>query len=226
MPCTFSFLKPIAKGVEIIFEIDSSILEKISEYIPINKIPPSEPLFLKQVHGGIIHFLDDPEKTNFFRGAVGDGFITTIKNLPISIRTADCIPVFLCDKNSKFAALLHGSWRSIAVGIIENAMAIIARKLNILPNGIYCAMGPGILREDYEVGKKVVDKFPHSTIEKDNGKIFLDLPGEIARRLISLGLHADSIILPPVSTFRESWLPSYRRDGSKSGRIKTIAWLE
>lgn len=211
--------------VEFIFEIESKPDCPSDNFLPTDKKPPIEPVYLKQVHGGIVHFIGNSHDAKKTQGAIGDGIITTLKSLPISIRTADCIPILMCDEESRFVALLHGSWRSVAVGIVENTMAIITDELDILPNEIYCVMGPGILADEYEVGKFVAEKFLRSTIEKNNGRFLLDLPGEIEKRLVDFGISPAKISLPLLSTYKELWLPSYRRDGAKAGRIKAIAWI-
>jgi hypothetical protein len=172
-----------------------------------------------------VHFINSLERANNAVGAFGDGFITTLKNIPISVHTADCIPLILASHDGEAVGVIHCSWRSTATGIIENAISLI-KGLGVNPDALLCEMGPAIAVENYEVGPEVAQKFPESVTEKGNGKFALDLPAEVARRLVLCGVARASVVFPPYSTYTTDWLPSYRREGNKAGRIATVAWLE
>ncbi|MDP9263174.1 MAG: polyphenol oxidase family protein, partial [Acidobacteriota bacterium] len=48
---------------------------------------------LKQIHSDLIHRVDAPPKA----GLQGDGLITNVPGLALSIQTADCLPILLVD---------------------------------------------------------------------------------------------------------------------------------
>ena len=186
---------------------------------------PDEPLLLRQVHGGTVHYIDSIKVAEETRGAFGDGLIVTEWGIPIGISTADCIPIVITDSKERCIAVVHCGWKPVAAGIIENAMSLILNNTDILPEDLSCVMGPGILGEEYEVGRDVADRFPDNVKKIDNGKYLFDLPAEIGARLKKFGLPESAIKYPTVSTYSEEWLPSYRREGENAERFLTLAWL-
>lgn len=194
--------------------------------IPTESPPLTDPLYMKQVHGGTVHLVRGADHHRLEPGAFGDGIFTDIPRFPVMIFTADCIPLIIASENPRFIGVVHASWRSVATGIIENTAQLIAEGLCGRSSQFFCFMGPCILGEDYEVGEEVAKRFPESIRDIGKGKYLLDLPGEVHKRLLRLGVPEKSISMPPLSTFREKWLPSYRREGDDAGRIETIVWLE
>ncbi len=187
---------------------------------------PSAPLFMKQVHGGTVHLVSKKDRNPFPSGSFGDGIITDIPRKPIMVFTADCIPLIIASAEPRFIGVIHASWRSTVVGIIENTLRLLKEEYESSATNLLCAMGPSILGDDYEVGPEVAWRFPNSIREKSGGKYLLDLPAEVTSRLAHLGVPIENISPPPLSTFREKWLPSYRRDGDAAERIETVVWLE
>ncbi|MGC9314746.1 MAG: polyphenol oxidase family protein [bacterium] len=188
--------------------------------------PPKNPLYMKQVHGGTVHLISERDRNPFPSGSFGDGIITDISRTPLMVFTADCIPLIIAGAKPRFIGVIHASWRSVVVGIIENTLRLLKEEYSSAPANIQCVMGPCILGEDYEVGPEVAWRFPNSIREKSGGKYLLDLPAEVVLRLTHLGVPQKNIAPPPLSTFREKWLPSYRREGDTTERIETVVWLE
>ncbi len=184
----------------------------------------AEPVKLRQVHGGDAHYIgthNDVERTRFSRG---DALVTSVPEIPIAVVTADCIPVILAHRSA--AAVVHCSWRSIAAGVVENTLDLLKESAGIPLNELHCVMGPGILGDEYEVGAEVAEHFPQSISELPSGKFLLDLPAEVAIRLKIAGVLSQNVAVPLASTFKERWLPSYRREGNSVGRMTTAVWLE
>src|SRR5208282_5241010 len=63
----------------------------------------------KQVHGEDILEATGGETSKDCPDA--DAYITREKNLPIAIRTADCVPVFIFDPAHRVIGLAHAGWR-------------------------------------------------------------------------------------------------------------------
>lgn len=154
-----------------------------------------------------------------------DGLATNIPDLPLMIYIADCIPVLLCDAKHKVIAAVHCGWRSSVADILGNAL----EKMSVLgadPGSISAAIGPGIGRDHFEVGKEVVDateKYLGGAIndlvrKKENGKYLLDLKQANKRRLLQLGLQEDRIDICEECTMclpDKYW--SHRITGGKRG---------
>ena len=86
-----------------------------------------------------------------------DALITNIKNIAISVLTADCVPVLIYDDVNRVVACVHAGWRGAVSGIIKNTLNEIIKIGK--SNKIYVAVGPCIGARNYEVGKDFYDKF-------------------------------------------------------------------
>jgi YfiH family protein len=86
-----------------------------------------------------------------------DALVTNIKNIAISVLTADCVPVLIYDDVNRVVACVHAGWRGAVSGIIKNTLNEIIKIGK--SNKIYVAVGPCIGARNYEVGKDFYDKF-------------------------------------------------------------------
>jgi YfiH family protein len=96
-----------------------------------------------------------------------DALITEIKDIAVSVLTADCVPILIYEEINKIVACIHAGWRGAVNGIIENTLnKIINMNKN---NKIYVAIGPCIGLKNYLVGKEFYDQFIQ---ENKENKIF------------------------------------------------------
>ncbi|MBQ9848408.1 MAG: peptidoglycan editing factor PgeF [Clostridia bacterium] len=109
-----------------------------------------------------------------------DGMVTAEKNLLLSIRTADCVPVLLADKEGKAVGAVHAGWRGTVGGITVNAVEKMV-ELGARRENIIAAIGPCIANCCYEVGGELFEAFTeknesYSAFFKPKGeKFMLDL---------------------------------------------------
>ncbi len=187
---------------------------------------PSEPKWLKQVHGTFPICIEDttvaiPE---------GDAVFSRQRGVVCAIMVADCLPIFLCDKAGTTVGIVHAGWRGLAGGVIEQSIAA----MRVDPNQLMAWLGPAIGPCHFEVGADVFDAFvnhgtqateafvPSQTLHEKKwlANIFL-----LARqRLSSIGV--TEISGGGVCTFSDrTRFFSYRRDG-ETGRMAALVWLE
>ena len=96
---------------------------------------PSEPLWMRQVHGvGVI------EAQSWRRGVEADGAVARSAGAVIGVLTADCLPVLFCDVEAKVVGVAHAGWRGLAAGILEATI----EKMAIDPGRLMAYLGPGI----------------------------------------------------------------------------------
>lgn len=112
---------------------------------------PAEPSWLKQVHGKIVVCVDQltielPE---------ADASVAFTANKVCAIRTADCLPILICDKAGTQVAAIHAGWRGLAAGII----ATTCKQLTSAMSDCLVWLGPAIGPNAFEVGQEVVDAF-------------------------------------------------------------------
>ena len=87
-----------------------------------------------------------------------DGLVSRTKDLLLSVRSADCVPILLYDPMQKVCAAVHAGWRGTVGGIAANAVREMQRH-GSLAQDILAAIGPCIGACCYEVGTEVFDTF-------------------------------------------------------------------
>lgn len=183
---------------------------------------PSEPLWMRQVHG--VRVIDagtaaiEPE---------ADGAVTRTARQVLVVLTADCLPVLLCDDAGTVAGIAHAGWRGLAAGVIESVVSA----MRVAPERVLAYIGPGIGAGAYEVGQEVRETFlaqgadaAQAFTGRGAGKFLADL-GLLARqRLRRIGVSRVHASAHCTYTDRKNFF-SYRRDGA-TGRMASLIWVE
>lgn len=160
-----------------------------------------------------------------------DSSITNINGLFLCVTTADCVPILLYDPVNKASAAIHAGWKGTYTRIVENTIDAMIYAFGSSAKDIIACIGPSISIENYEVGKEVESLFidngfelnsSNSFINKETGKIHLDLKEINKQELIRLGVEAQNIEKTSYCTYNNSDLFfSARRQSIKSGRMLT-----
>lgn len=108
---------------------------------------PSEPLWLRQVHG--ITVVDASHRS--VEAPAADASETTASNLVCAVLTADCLPVLLCADDGGWIGAAHAGWRGLAAGVLE---ATVARS-GLPPSRLLAWFGTAIGPAHFEVGPEV-----------------------------------------------------------------------
>jgi len=146
-----------------------------------------------------------------------DGLITDNPEIILTLKVADCVPVYL--SSSHIIGLIHSGWRGTAGGIVPNAVRKML-KMGADPKEFSVFMGPAIGFCCYEVDEEVADNFNINTKRKmESGKWKVGLHEEIYLQLTEVGISPDNIKISQICTFESQDCHSYRRDGSKTGRM-------
>lgn len=202
---------------------------------------PTEPMWLRQVHGTTVLDLDRADAPAAARHSgqpspgssphnpppAADGSVTSRPGRPCAVLTADCLPVLLCDTLGTRVCAAHAGWRGLAGGVLESAV----RRMGVDPVQILAWIGPGIGQGAYEVGGEVLEQF--AAIDRDalqcfaansNGRWQADLYGLARRRLQDAGVRAIHGAGWCTHTDPERFF-SHRRK-APCGRMATVIWLE
>jgi uncharacterized protein, YfiH family len=112
---------------------------------------PTVPAWLKQVHGNKVvcadHFTNElPE---------ADAAIAFTTHTICAVRTADCLPILICDRAGTQVAAIHAGWRSLAAGIISNT----CKQFTSAMQDCLVWLGPAIGPSAFEVGYDVLEAF-------------------------------------------------------------------
>lgn len=183
---------------------------------------PAAPAWLTQVHGTRI--VDAAQTAN---ASEADGSVAFAPGAVCAVLTADCLPVFLCDKAGTAVGVVHAGWRGLAAGAIEAGIAKLARA----PADILAWLGPAIGPNAFEVGPEVRTAFVNKDTLMDgafaptgDGRYLADIYA-LARRTLAragvpyVGGGEYCTVTAPEHFF------SYRRDGV-CGRMASLIWLE
>ena len=145
-------------------------------------IDPAKLVTAEQVHEEKVYVVKNNDAGKQIPGV--DGLITAKKGIPLAIRTADCVPLFLFDTGRECIGLIHCGRKSIQKGIVEES---INKMLGICPgikkSNILAAAGPHICHLCYQVSDDIGKLFPQSY---KSGH--LNLGNEIKLRLMKLGI--------------------------------------
>jgi YfiH family protein len=188
----------------------------------LNRLLPSEPVWLNQVHGTVVTSAD---RASCLPQA--DACIARHRAAVCVVMTADCLPVLLCDTQGSVVGVAHAGWKGLAAGVIEATV----KSMEVAPENIMAWLGPAISQDAFEVGDEVRAAFvaaqPQAAsafIPGQSGKWFADLYALARLRLNALGI--TRIYGGGSCTYRErDRYFSYRRDGA-TGRMGTFIWLE
>jgi hypothetical protein len=130
---------------------------KRNKFCKRNKIDTNSLVTGRQVHGRNIKIVEKKDIGKNF--ADTDGFITRVQGAALAIFTADCMPVFLADKQKRVAGLVHAGWRGLKAGIIIDAVKILKKRFKIKPKDISVYIGPHIQKCCYSVGDELKEAF-------------------------------------------------------------------
>jgi YfiH family protein len=187
---------------------------------------PAEPLWLEQVHGIDVavnagsHGVDAVPPRADAAVAFEPGQVCVVM-------TADCLPVVFADRAGTRIGVAHAGWRGLVGGVLEATVAA----LRTPPAELVAWLGPAIGPDSFEVGPEVRDAFIARAANNADG-FTRNAAGRYQADLYALARQAlASAGVPAVSgggrcTQQESGqFFSFRRDGGRTGRMATLAWL-
>ncbi len=179
----------------------------------------------RQVHGNAVEIVRSPAPPGGEASAGEcDVLATAMAGAALVVQTADCVPILLAAPRAVGAA--HAGWR----GSAKNAAAEAVRALEALgapPRTLRAWIGPSIGPCCYEVGGEVAAQFAGDFVRAGCGGGFrLDLKSVNAAQLQAAGVPRESIAIHPACTkCGGDKFASYRRDGSRAGRMIALIAL-
>lgn len=178
---------------------------------------PSEPVWLRQVHGTRVVDADARPRL-----PDADAAVARLPGTVCAVLTADCMPVFLTDESASVVGVAHAGWRGLSAGVIEATLGA----MRVPPATIMAWLGPAIGPRAYEVGEEVRAAFrgyePAFRATRP-GHWLLDLYAVARARLAEAGV--GRVYGGGYCTYGESErFFSYRRDRAAE-RMAALIWL-
>ena len=195
-------------------------------------------------HGNKVHIIRKKEDND--GSIIADAVITNLKNEPLVILYADCVPVFILDPVTPAIALIHAGWRGTVLKIVTETVMAMQKEFNTNPSDCLAGIAPSIGKCCFEIGEDVAKQFitafeawkdlepylsnestnKHTDIQNINNKSYVDLWNINKRLLIQSGLLDSNISVSGLCTScRKDLFFSYRRDKKITGRMAAVLTL-
>ncbi len=181
---------------------------------------PSEPAWLKQVHGTRV-----VEARAMGGPAEADGVVARDAAQVCAVMVADCMPVLFADEGASVVAAAHAGWRGLSAGVLEATLDA----LRVPPESVLAWLGPAIGPRAYEVGAEVRDSFlaqdgaaESAFVQSRPGHWLLDLYAVARQRLAKRGV--TRIWGGGFCTLSDGRFHSYRRDRTRE-RMAAAIWM-
>lgn len=187
-----------------------------------------------QVHGTRVAVVTATDRGRGARGPHDvlpetDGLLTDVRDLPLGVSTADCVPVFLYAPAARVVGVLHAGWRGTLRGILGAALDVLRRTWHTTPETIHVAFGPAIGVCCYEVGADVADEAAAHPVTGQHlrptgpGKWHLNLPAHLAAQCVAAGVPRAQVAAGgPCTKCDTAMFYSYRAEGPRSGRTLSV----
>jgi YfiH family protein len=181
---------------------------------------PSDPHWLKQVHGCLV-------STDDVILGEADATVTTQKGRVCVVMTADCLPVLITDKQGNCVASAHAGWRGLEQKIIARTVELMPAR----PEDLLVWLGPAIGPQVFEVGDEVRGVFVQKHKKHSSafikghrpGKWFMNVYAIARQQLAELGVM--SVYGGDFCTYQDPQrFYSYRRDNI-TGRMASLIWM-
>ncbi|MEN2997723.1 MAG: polyphenol oxidase family protein [Brevinematia bacterium] len=206
------------------FSMSSVVSPEINE---IDKI-----FTLKQVHGNEVVSIENnkilfKEKIYDFSYSLSgtieaDAIVTVDRGIKVGIRSADCAPIMFFGNG--VVGGIHGGWRGLKEGIIENTINFVRKKYGFEPQKALYFLLPCIHSCCYEVGEEFLEWAKNFCLIR-GGKVYFDIPKFVLSKLLELEASEENIYYSPLCTKCNSeFLPSYRSTKTED-RIEAFIYL-
>ncbi len=156
-----------------------------------------------------------------------DALVTNLKNTPLIIFLADCVPVILVERKAKAVGIVHAGWQGTYKEITLKTLRLMEKTYDLSIEEMLVFIGPSVKSCCYEVSsqlfKNFVDKF--SFAEKAFDRNFLDLQLLNKLQLVKVGVPEENIhVVNKCTCCEEELFFSYRR-GKVTGRQAALVTI-
>ncbi|MBN1285333.1 MAG: peptidoglycan editing factor PgeF [Anaerolineae bacterium] len=188
-----------------------------------------QPSTVWQVHGAETIVATEPtlDRDHLVRA---DGIITDRPNLALTMRFADCTPIFLHDPVRGVIGLAHAGWRGTVVGAGPSAVCKMVEVFGCRPADIWAGIGPSIGPARYEVGPEVVTavreafEYAGGLVRRVGSGFYLDLWAANQLALLRVGVGRVDVAGICTASRTDEFF-SHRAEGGRTGRFGAVLTL-
>lgn len=163
-----------------------------------------------------------------------DGLITNVPEITLATFYADCVPLYFVDPVHHAIGLSHSGWRGTVARMGKCTLEAMRREYGTKAADVYCAIGPSICQDCYEVSEDVAVQFEEAfsgheseiLLNKGNGKYQLDLWKANEIVLLEAGVKPEHLAVTDVCTCcNPELLFSHRASHGKRGNLGAFLCL-
>lgn len=163
-------------------------------------------VILDQIHSANIAIFTPPNPHNIEKIEETDGVITNLKNIFLSVQTADCVPMVVVDKASGIIGISHQGWRGSLKRLPQKMVKEMVR-FGAKKEAVVVALGPSIGQCCYHIDEDryhdFLDEFEQyadEIFQYRGGKYFLNLSRLDFLLLLEGGVNRSNIDFFPFCT--------------------------
>lgn len=194
-------------------------------------IPPERTATSWQVHSARALVLDRPNHEQR-PPPQADILLTNTPEVWLTMRFADCVPIFLYDPVHRAVGIAHAGWRGTLAGAAREAVAAMGEAFGCRPADLLAGIGPAIGLCCYRVGPEVIAAF-YLTFGQvasawwtraESGGLYLDLWEANRWQLAVAGVQHIEVAGLCTADLRHDFF-SHRAEGGRTGRFGAIIGL-
>ena len=193
------------------------------------KYPLEHLVHMNQVHSDKIVIVD--KTYNFNETPTCDAVITQVKETPLMVMVADCIPTLIYDPIKEVIAAVHAGRAGVFTKILPKTIKRMQEEYACNAKDILISFGPSIHQCCYQVGSEIkleAEQLGYGyAIKTDNDSYYLDLSSIAHQQLKSLGIQDDNVESSSYCTACTTDIfYSYRAEKNNCGRFAGIIMLK
>jgi YfiH family protein len=206
-----------------------------NEYVSQNKnliatafrFDPKRLILLHQLHQDRILLIRKPLGT-FPSLLEYDAMITDTRNTFLGILTADCLPIFIVDREKRVIAAIHAGRQGTALHITSKVLKKMKEEFGFSSKDLIIALGPSIGPCCYEIDEKVfIPEWEPFSTSRGRGRWMVDLARINIFQLEKEGIKKEQIFRINLCTSCHSDLFfSYRKGGRTGRQLSFIGIME
>ena len=113
-----------------------------------------------QTHSNNVKIIDEnTEKYYYEKQDDIDGFLTKRKDIAIFTFYADCLPIFVYDKENQVIGVWHSGWPGTFKEMMKSGLSEMEKNYGTKVENVIMGLGIGMQRKFYEVGMEFYENF-------------------------------------------------------------------
>ena len=164
-----------------------------------------------------------------------DGLITNEPGIVLSTFYADCVPLYFVDPVHRAIGLSHSGWRGTVNKMGQVTIEAMKREFESRTEDLYCAIGPSICQDCYEISRDVAEEFMKAfpkhvndiLIQKSEEKFQLDLWKANEIVMLESGILPEHLAVTNICTCcNPTELFSHRASKGKRGNLAAFLMIK